>query len=116
MPATHISGQEYGYVYDHEEGYPTFHLSRECAGDYTSDMTESAAVRAVLDGEMFPCGNCCAEFPLEMHDEPVTDIPMDRGGWFSIGKFKVTLKPDVDIENLHRDVYRELASRGMRME
>ena len=113
-PATHVSGQDYKYVFDHEQDKPTFHLSRECAGEYTSDMTESAAVRAALDGEMVPCGNCCGEFPLEFHDGPVTEIPLDRGGWFSLGEKKATLKPEVD--ELHRDVYRALADRGMRMD
>jgi len=113
MPATHISGQEYKYLFDHERDKPTFHLSSDCAGNYTSDMTESAAVSAALDGEMVPCGNCCDTFPLEFHDGGITDIPLERGGWFSLGEKKATLKPE--MTEVHRDVYRELVNRGMRM-
>lgn len=116
MPATHISGQKYKYLFDHEQDYPTFHFSRDCAGDYTSDMTESRAVRETLEGEMTPCGKCCSDFPLEMHSCPVTEIPLERGGWFSLGEKKVTLKPEVDVDELHRDVYNELAMRGFRLE
>lgn len=116
MPATHISGQDYAYVYDHVEDTPTFHVSKECAGLYTSDMTESAAVAAALDGEMEPCGNCCGDFPLAFHEGPVTDIPLERGGWYSMAEMKATLKPEVDVDDLHRDVYRELAQRGFRLE
>lgn len=113
MPAKHVSGQEYKYLFNHEKQTPTFHLSRECAGDYTSDMTESAAVRAALDGEMEPCGKCCDEFPLEFYDCPITEVP-HNGGWFSIGTKKAVFTGDVD--ELHQRTYEELASRGMRME
>lgn len=114
MPATHVSGQEYKYLYNHEREQPVFHRSSGCADRPTSDMTESAAVRAALDGEMVPCGNCCGEFPLEFHDGPITEIPLERGGWFSLGEKKATLKPEID--EVHPAVYRELADRGMRMD
>lgn len=118
MPATHVSGQDYEYVFDSEQDTPTFHFPRNCVGseDYDSDMTKSAAVAATLDGEMEPCQICTSGFPIELHDKSITEIDLERGGWFSVGTKKATLKPEIDVDDLHRDVYRELANRGMRME
>lgn len=116
MPAKHVSGEEYKYLFDHEQDTPTFHLSPDCSGIYTSDMTESAAVQGTLDGTMEPCEKCCDEFPLELHDGSVTEIPLERGGWYTIRPKKATLKPEVDVDELHEEVYRELADRGFRLE
>jgi len=68
MVAKNSNGEPYEYVFE-DGGSGVFHHSRACAGrdTYDSDMTEGAAVRATIDGEMRPCGNCCVDFPIRVH-------------------------------------------------
>lgn len=110
MPATHVSGQQYAYVFDHEQDFPRFHSDRRCPERYTSDMTESAAVRATIDGEMRPCEECCEEFPLRVYAGPTARVPLACGGHVTIETERLAVH---ETDDLHRAVRRVLRDRNL---
>lgn len=107
MPAKHVSGQEYAYYYNHEFDKPTFHDSMDCPHGYyklTSDMTESAAVKSLLDDEMKKCSDCCSNFPIVCKPDSGMLIDMENG-WINFSTFTVEIrKPLEEISKPVKDV------------
>lgn len=110
MSATALSGEEYAFYYDHRETRPFIHGDTDCDREYTSDMTMSAAIRAVLSGEMQVCPNCMADsFPIRTWDTrhigdrrgPI-EHNLDVGGTMTFLNQKVVWNVDVHPDDLHR--------------
>ena len=106
-----LGGKSYDFVSKHG-GSGVFHRSRKCAGhdSYDSDMTESVALEATIDGEMRPCGNCCTDFPIRVHDNDTKTVGLTQNASIKIPAQRIEVVKDrCDIS---ADVLRVLDDKG----